>query len=164
MFKRFKKKFILSIYTTKDYIVWRIHHDFITQEIFDDFVLHEIFLLCISIVYEKINFVFICDNVFAHKSMKLKKMCFEIDIKLTFLSLYSSNYNSIEIFFAILKKWMKKYDYVIVKLYKSLLENFERFLHDAMFAQSQRDIRANYFALRVMIMMIYKVIYKELIN
>ena len=34
---------------------------------------------------------------------------------------------------------MKKYDYVIAKSYESLFENFERFLHDAMFAQSQRN-------------------------
>ena len=33
---------------------------------------------------------------------------------------------------------MKKYGYVVAKSYESLLEDFERFLHDAVLAQGQR--------------------------
>ena len=139
MFKRFKKWFVLSTYITKKYIVWRIHYDFITQKIFNDFVQHDVLSLCTLVVYEEVNFVFICDNVSTHKSLKLKKICFEVDVKLIFLFFYSSNYNSIEIFFVVLKKWMKKHDHMITKFYNSLFENFERFLHDAIFAQSQRN-------------------------
>ena len=77
--------------------------------------------------------------MFAHKSLKLKKMCFEIDIKSIFLFFYLLNYNSIKIFFAILKKWIKNHDHIIAKFYNLLLKNFKQFLHDIVFAQNQRD-------------------------
>ncbi len=44
------------------------------------------------------------NNVFAYKSKKLQEIYNIIDIILTFLSLYFCNFNSIKIFFAILKK------------------------------------------------------------
>ena len=96
--------------------------------------------------------------------MKLREMCLEIDVELAFLPHYSPNYNPVETSFAILKKWMKKYDYVIAKSYGPLPEDFERFLHDAMLAQGQRGVRASYFALRAMTMMIYRVIYRGLVS
>ena len=43
LFKRSKKRFILSIYITKNYIVWTIHHDFIIQKLFNNFVREQVF-------------------------------------------------------------------------------------------------------------------------
>ena len=34
---------------------------------------------------------------------------------------------------------MKKHDHIIAKFYNLLLKNFERFLHDVILAQNQRD-------------------------
>ena len=136
MFKKFKKWFVLSTYITKKYITWRIHYSFIIQKIFNDFVQYDVFSLCTSIVYKIVNFIIICDNVFAHKSLKLKKICLKTNVKIYFLFFNSSNYNLIKIFFAILKKWMKKHDHIIAKFYDLLLKIFERFLHDVVFAQN----------------------------
>ncbi len=51
-------------------------------------------------------------------------MCTEADVKLVFLSFYSSNYNFIEQFFVILKQWMQWHEN-LVKKYKN---NFEEFI------------------------------------
>lgn len=70
--------------------------------------------------------------------MELREMCLEIGVELAFLPPYSPDYNPIETSFAVLKKWMKKYGYVVAESYGPLPEDFERFLHDAVLAQGQR--------------------------
>ena len=52
-------------------------------------------------------------------------MCDEADVILTFLSLYFCDFNSIEIFFAVLKQWIKKN-----KQMNQNYKNFEEFLKE----------------------------------
>ena len=137
LFKRSKRWSILSAFTTKDYIVWIIHHESITQKLFNDFVRYSVLSLCTRTIYDEINSVIICDNVKAHKSLEFRKMCLEADVELTFLSSYSSDYNSIKISFAMLKRWFKRNEHV-TQTYDSLSEDFERFLKKTMLTQSQR--------------------------
>ena len=144
LFKRSKKWFIFFVFTLKNYIVWMIHHDFITQEIFNDFVKYYVLSLTTSTIYENKNFVLILNNVSTHKFVKLQEMCIEIDVKLIFLSFYSFNYNFIEILFAILEKWIKRHDDLIEK-YEFEFENFERFLHETIHTQIQRNNSNNLF-------------------
>ena len=47
--------------------------------------------------------IIICDNVSIHHNAKLVHICHDIKILLKYLSSYSSNLNSIEISFSILK-------------------------------------------------------------
>ena len=144
LFKRNKRWSILFAFTLKSYIVWTIHHDSITQEIFNDFVRYYVLSLTSSTIYESKNSVLILNNVSTHKSVELQEMCTEIDVKLIFLSSYSSDYNFIKISFAILKKWIKRHDDLIEK-YEFESENFERFLHEAVHAQTQRNNSDNLF-------------------
>ena len=138
LFKKSKKWSIFFAYTIKKYIVWTIHHDSITQKLFDAFVYEQILFLCTFATFEKFNSIIICDNVFVHKFDRFKKMCETIDVKLTFLFFYSSNFNSIKTFFVVFKRWIKRNDH-IVESYELHFENFERFFANAMFAQNQRN-------------------------
>ena len=144
LFKRSKRWSILSAFTLEGYIVWTIHHDSITQEIFNDFVRYYVLPLTTSTIYEGKNSVLILNNVSTHKSVELQEMCTEVGVELIFLSSYSSDYNSIEISFAILKKWVKRHGDLIEE-YGSESENFERFLHEAVHAQAQRGNSDNLF-------------------
>ena len=96
------------------------------------------FFLYTFATFEKFNSIIICDNVFVHKFDRFKKMCETIDVKLTFLFFYSSNFNSIKTFFVVFKRWIKRNDH-IVESYELHFENFERFFANAMFAQNQRN-------------------------
>ena len=104
LFKRSKRWSILPAYTVKGYIAWMIHHGSITQEIFNDFVRNQVLPLTTPAQYEGENSVLVLDNAKVHKSQELQDMCDEADVILTFLSSYSCDYNSIEIFFAMLKR------------------------------------------------------------
>ena len=65
-------------------------------------------------------------------------MCAEINVILIRLSSYSSDFNSIEISFSVLKTWIKRNDQ-LTKKYTKEMNEFEQFLRDAMKAQNTRD-------------------------
>ena len=109
LFKRLKKWFILPTYITKSYIVWTIHYEFIIQKLFNNFVREQIFSLITRIEADDINSILCLNNASAHKSDELQNLCNETDVILIFLLLYSCDFNSIEISFAILKRWIKKH-------------------------------------------------------
>ena len=75
--------------------------------------------------------VFIMNNVKIHRNDELRTMCVEINVQLEYLFSYFFDYNFIEIFFVILKIWIKKNIY-LTKTYTIKFENFDQFLNDAM--------------------------------
>lgn len=138
LFKRSKRWSILPAYTTKGYIAWTIHHGSINQALFDDFVYEDVLPLCTPVRRGGPNSVLICDNASAHKSERLQQMCDEVGVELAFLPPYSPDFNPIETSFAVLKKWVKRNGQLAAS-YGPLPEDFERFLHDAVWAQGQRS-------------------------
>ena len=60
-------------------------------------------------------------------------MCDKVDVILIFLSSYSYDYNFIEIFFAILKRWIKRHDYLAINY-----ETFDNFLKQTIKTQNNR--------------------------
>ena len=143
LFKK-KKWFILFVFIIENYIVWIIYYELITQKIFNDFVKNYVFFLITLALYENKNFVLVFNNVLIYKFVEFQKIYTKIDVKLIFLFFYSFDYNFIKIFFAMLKKWVKRNDH-LTKIYDSKFENFERFLHETIFAQIQRDNSNNLF-------------------
>jgi len=132
-FHRSKRWSILSAFTTKRYIAWIIHHGSITQEIFNDFIRHHVLPLATPAVDDGPNSVLCLDNVSVHKSEELQQMCDDADVTLAFLPPYSCDYNPIETFFAVLKRWMKRHG--------QRAENYDifvEFLEEVVLAQGQR--------------------------
>ncbi len=60
----------------------------------------------------------------------------KFEVLLIKLSLYSSDFNLIEIFFAVLKIWIKK-NIELIQYYTELRDEFDEFLRDAV--RSQRS-------------------------
>ena len=140
LFKRSKRWFILPAYITKDYIVWTIHHEFIIQKLFNNFVREQVLPLTTRAEADDINSILCLDNASAHKSDELQEMCDEADVTLIFLPSYSCDFNSIEISFAILKRWMKKHEQM-----NQDYESFEKFLKEAIKVQNDKHDSRNLF-------------------
>ena len=129
-FKRNKRWNILFVYTIDDYIIWKIHHENIIAQIFCDFIRYQILFFCFIDDFEFRN-VLIMNNARIHHNAKLKLMCKDVNVTLTFLFFYSLDYNFIEISFAILKIWIRK-NVHLTKIYIENIDEFDRFLKNAM--------------------------------
>jgi len=67
-------------------------------------------------------------------------MCENHDVRVIYLSLYSSDYNSIEEFFSMLKKWYKRY----YEAYE-IEESFIDFLRMSIDASSKEELAKQHF-------------------
>ena len=129
LFYCLKRWSLLSAYTTEDYITYEIHHDFITQIIFNKFVRNKMLSLCTSYTDRESWLILILNNTSCHMLVKLNKMCEAAEVLVKCLSLYSCDYNLIEIFFILLKRWIH-YHAQSAEAYKDR-DNFKRFLWHA---------------------------------
>ncbi len=100
--KRSKRWSILSTYMIERYMTWKMHHDFIIKTIFLNFMKVKVFSQCISDNSES-HFIVIMNNAWIHQFIKLDQLCMKFEVLLIKLSLYSFDFNLIEIFFAVLK-------------------------------------------------------------
>lgn len=72
---------------------------------FDDFIAQ---LLHHCGRYPEPKSVIVMDNASWHQSDKIQQMCRDAGVVFIFLSLYSSDFNPIEEYFRVLKKFIKK--------------------------------------------------------
>ena len=72
----------------------------------------------------------VLDNARTHWNKKLKEMCAKANVLLARLPPYSPDFNPIEIFFAILKAWIKR-NCQLISAYTEENGGFGQFLHDA---------------------------------
>ncbi len=135
MLKRSKRWSILSTYTIEKYMTWEMHHDFIIKTIFLDFMWIRVLSQCTSDDSES-RFVIIMNNARIHQSVELDQLCMKFEVLLIKLSSYSSDFNLIEIFFAVLKIWIKK-NIDLIQYYTKSRDEFDEFLRDAV--RSQRS-------------------------
>jgi transposase len=84
----------------------------------------------ISIIYESLRSILILNNARIHWNDDLIQMCDAVEIILTRLSLYSSDFNLIETFFSLLKAWIKRNE-ELARSYTAEYDDFEQFLQDA---------------------------------
>ncbi len=76
------------------------------------------------------------NNAWIHQSVELDQLCMKFEVLLIKLSSYSSDFNLIEIFFAVLKIWIKK-NIDLIQYYTKSRDEFDEFLRDAV--RSQRS-------------------------
>ena len=107
-----------------------IHHENIIVELFLNFIRYQIFFLCFTNDVNSRS-VLIMNNAQCHRDSKLKIMCKNVNVILIFLFSYFSNYNFIEISFAILKIYIRK-NIEFNLNYASKIEKFDRFLKNAL--------------------------------
>ncbi|KAI9146672.1 hypothetical protein HJFPF1_13577 [Paramyrothecium foliicola] len=87
--------------------------------------------------------VLVMDNASWHYSPKLRQMCAEAGVKLEFLSPYSPDFNPIEEFFSVLKKFIKKHWYRNQDLIK---RNFRMYLEWCVdMVGNQKGLAPNHF-------------------
>jgi transposase len=79
--------------------------------------------------------ILMLDNARIHWNEDLIQMCDAIKVILARLFSYSSDFNLIEIFFALLKAWIKKNE-KLTRLYTIEYERFEQFLRNAVKEQN----------------------------
>ncbi len=79
-----------------------MHHDFIIKTIFLNFMRIKVLSQCTSDDSES-RFVVVMNNARIHQSIELDQLCMKFEVLLIKLSSYSSDFNLIKIFFAMLK-------------------------------------------------------------
>ncbi len=135
MLKRSKRWSILLTYMIEKYMTWEMHHDFIIKTIFLNFMRIKVLSQCTSDDSES-RFIVVMNNAWIHQFIKLDQLCMKFEVLLIKLSSYSSDFNLIEIFFVMLKIWIKK-NIELIQYYIELRDEFNRFLCDAV--KSQRS-------------------------
>ncbi len=135
MLKRSKRWSTLSTYTIDEYMTWKMHHNFIIKTIFLNFMQIRVLSQCTSDDSES-RFIIVMNNARIHQSVELDQLCMKFEVLLIKLSSYSSDFNFIEIFFAMLKIWIKK-NIDLIQYYTEFRDEFDEFLRDAV--RSQRS-------------------------
>ena len=135
MLKRSKRWSILLTYMIEKYMTWKMHHDFIIKTIFLNFIKIKVLFQCTS-NNSKSHFIVVINNAWIHQFIKLNQLCMKFEVLLIKLSSYSSDFNLIEIFFAMLKIWIKK-NIELIQYYTEFRDEFDEFLHNAV--RSQRS-------------------------
>jgi transposase len=74
--------------------------------------------------------ILILNNARIHWNDEFIQMCDAVEVILTRLSSYSSDFNLIETSFALLKAWIRRNE-KLVKSYTAEYDDFEQFLQDA---------------------------------
>ena len=138
--KRSKRWSILSVFSIDGYIAHRIHHGSITAEIFNDFIRYDVLPLCSSDGIGSRSAI-VMDNARIHRNAELQIMCAEANVLLVYLPLYSSDFNLIEISFAILKAWVKR-NIDLAASYTEAMGGFGAFLEDAVVTVQQEYLTA----------------------
>ena len=96
---------ILPAYSMKGIVLSRIYQGSTDAALFEDFI-SELLLFCGK--FPEPNSVLVMDNASWHHSEKIRRMCAEAGVKLVYLPPYSPDFNPIEEFFSVLKKFIKK--------------------------------------------------------
>jgi len=94
LYKRTKRYFILPAYTIQSYTEILIHQNSITGDIFVEWILEKIIPNINA--WPAPKSVLIINNIFIHKSPKIKQTIKNKNIVFVFLPLYSPQYNQIE--------------------------------------------------------------------
>ncbi len=113
-----------------------MHHNFIIKVIFLNFMRIRVLSQCTSNDSES-HFIVIMNNAQIHQSIKLNQLCIKFEVLLIKLSLYSSDFNLIEIFFAVLKIRIKK-NIELIQYYTEFRNEFNEFLRDAVKSQQSQ--------------------------
>ncbi|KAI9146747.1 hypothetical protein HJFPF1_13485 [Paramyrothecium foliicola] len=96
---------ILPAYTQDGVLMHRVYQGSTDTHFFEDF-LAELLHFCGR--YPEPNSVIIMDNASWHHSEKIQQMCEEAGVKIIYLPPYSPDFNPIEEYFSVLKKFIQK--------------------------------------------------------
>ena len=110
---------ILSVINLDDYLAVNVYQKSYNAARFNEFIHLHVFSKCKS----EYN-ILIMNNCSTHWSWELKRLCRKADIKLAFLSSYSSDYNLIEQSFHVLKEWMQRHQDLARSQYRNDYEEF----------------------------------------
>jgi hypothetical protein len=105
-FGRGKRWHILPAYTQNGILLRRVYQGSTDSDLFEDFIWH---LLHFCGKYPEPNSVIVMDNASWHHSEKIQQMYEEAGVVLVFLPPYSPDFNPIEEYFGVLKKFIKKH-------------------------------------------------------
>ncbi len=86
--------------------MYRIYQGSTDTYLFEDFIAE---LLHFCGRYPEPNSVIIMDNASWHHSTKIQQMCERAGVKIVYLPPYSPDFNPIEEYFSVLKKFIKKH-------------------------------------------------------
>lgn len=109
--KRFKRWSILLAFTIEGYIAYEIHYGSITTEILNAFVKNKVLPYCAGEIGSQS--ILLLDNASSHHFKELVAMCYEANVLLIYLPLYSPDYNPIKTSFSILKYWICRHGNLI---------------------------------------------------
>jgi transposase len=142
--RRSKRWSILPAFIVDEYIAWEMHQGFITAVIFNDFVRNQMLSHCIANGGPRS--VLVLNNARIHWNDELIQMCDEVGVILARLPSYFSDFNSIEITFALLKAWIRRNEELSLS-YTDEYEGFGQFLRDAVKEISKLGDSGNLFRL-----------------
>ena len=104
-FGRGKRWHILPAYAQDGIVLRRVYQGSTDSDCFEDFIAQ---LLHHCRPYPEQKSVIVMDNASWHRSANLVQMCRDAGVKVEFLCPYSPDFNPIEEFFGVLKKFIKK--------------------------------------------------------
>ncbi len=118
---------ILSTYMINDYLFCTdIHEDWFNDKTFFRWLADELLSLCSFFSTSKS--VIIMNNASIHCNRWIKELIISHECKMCYLSFYSSNFNSIELSFSVLKIWIRRH---FKKIWSHFEDTFDEFLHYA---------------------------------
>jgi transposase len=121
-FTRGKRWHILPAYTQDGILHSRVYRGKTDSRLFEDFI-EQLLHFCGR--YPEPRSVLVTDNASWHKSQKIRRMCEEAGVRVVFLPPYSPDFNPIEEYFGVLKRFIKKHWYENEELIKL---DFQMFL------------------------------------
>ena len=100
-----KRWHILPAYAQECILLRRVYQESTSADLFEEFISH---LLHYCGRYPEAKSVIIMDNASWHHSEKIARMCRGAGVVVEFLSSYSLDFNPIEEYFGVLKRFIKK--------------------------------------------------------
>lgn len=105
-FGRGNRWHILPAYAHDGIMLKRVYQGSTDTAVFNDFIME---LLQYCGTYPEPKSVIVMDNASWHHSVELRQMCEDAGVKLMYLPPYSPDFNPIEEFFSVLKKFIKRH-------------------------------------------------------
>ncbi len=118
---------VLSTYMINDYLLCiDIREDWFNDKTFFQWLADELLSLCSFFSTSKS--VIIMNNISIHCNACIEKLIISHECEMCYLSLYSSNFNLIELSFNVLKIWVQRH---FKKIWFHYEDTFDEFLHYA---------------------------------
>jgi transposase len=103
----------------------RIKENYFNEDVFFEWIIDDLLLHCN--VYSTSHSVIIMKNCSIHVNSRIRETIETHDCRVKYLFSYSSDYNSVELSFSVLKTWVRRHYHQIWSSYESTFKEFLKY-------------------------------------